>query len=376
MKYLIAMDSFKGCLGADKVCAAAAEGVLKIPGNEVVCLPLADGGEGTAFAVCSALGGKMVTCPVTDPFGDKAEGYYGEVPDIGLAVIDTASASGLGLAKAGKGTILEASTFGTGLQIKEMLERGFRRITVGLGGSGTNDGGVGALSALGAVFYDKKGDKIPRPCAGLLGEISSIDTSKLDPRLKETELSLMFDVDIPLTGERGSTKNYSPQKGADPDTVEFLERSMSSYAEIVKAVLGIDASDISGAGAAGGLGFGLYIAGGKLVNGAVHMLEICDFDRLAAKSDFVITGEGRTDFQTAHGKLPAAVAAAAKKHHLPVVCVCGASSPVDKLYEIGIDGIFAIPDSPMTLEKSMSSAEILISNTCKNIAGLVSAIKE
>ena len=375
MKYLIAMDSFKGCLDADEVCNAAKEGVMKINGNDAVCLPLADGGEGTAFAVCSALGGKIVNCTVTDPFGNDAEGYYGDVSEKGLAVIDTAAASGLGLAKAGSGTILDASTYGTGLQIRRMLELGFRRITVGLGGSGTNDGGTGAMAALGARFYKADGSLINRPCGKTLGDIATVDLSGLHPALADTELSLMFDVDIPLLGDRGCSRNYSPQKGADPDTVEFLERGMTVFAEAAKSSLGIDVSAISGAGAAGGLGFGLSLIGGKGVNGAVHMLDICGFDALATDCDIVITGEGRTDFQTAHGKLPAAVAKAAKRHGIPVVCVCGAASPVDALYETGIDGIFPIPNAPITLEESMENAYSLISDTCRNIAGLVEAVK-
>ena len=374
MKYLIAMDSFKGCLDAKKVCAAASRGIMQIPENETVCLPLADGGEGTASAVCRALGGQIISCSVTDPFGNPAEGSYGVVPHERLAVIDTASASGLGLARAGQGNILSASTYGTGLQIKDMLEQGYSRIVVGLGGSGTNDGGVGALYALGAAFYNKDGNIIPNPCAKDLPEIFTVDISGLDRRLTDADLTLMFDVDIPLYGGRGSTLNYSPQKGADPDMVRLLEAGMISYAEAVKRSLGIDASSLSGAGAAGGLGFGLFIAGGKLVNGAVHMLELCGFDRLCADADIVITGEGRTDFQTAHGKLPAAVASAAKRHRLPVVCVCGAAKPSESLYKIGIDGIFAIPNCPMTIENSIENAELLISETCRNIAGFAASL--
>lgn len=375
MKYLIAMDSFKGCLDADAVCDAAAKGVLAIPENEAVCLPLADGGEGTAFAVCTALGGTLKSCPVTDPFGDTAEGYFGDISGEGLAVIDTAAASSLALARSGKGTILDASTYGTGLQIKEMLELGFRRITVGLGGSGTNDGGTGAMAALGAVFRDEDGCIIERPCGGTLGMISSVDLSSLNPRLKECTLSLMYDVDIPLLGDRGCSRNYAPQKGADPDTVEYLECGMASFAAAVKNSLGIDASLVAGAGAAGGLGFGLHLVGGHLVNGAVHMLEISGFESLAAGCDIVITGEGRTDFQTAHGKLPAAVASAAKRHGLPVICVCGSTDPVDALYDVGIDSVFAIPNSPMTLEESMENADFLITMTLKNIAGIAKYIK-
>jgi len=369
------MDSFKGCLDADKVCDAAKKGIMMIPGNEAVCLPLADGGEGTAAAVCSALGGELVKCIVTDPFGDPANGYFGDISSHGLAVIDTASASSLDLAKAGKGTILDASTYGTGLQIREMLDRGFRRITVGLGGSGTNDGGTGALSALGAVFIDKNGHVISRPCARTLGDIATVDISGIDPRLKDTEFSLMFDVDIPLLGERGCSRNYAPQKGADPETVLLLEAGMKNFADAVQRSLGIDASSVEGAGAAGGLGFGLHLAGGSLVNGAVHMLEISGFDSLAENADIVITGEGRTDFQTAHGKLPAAVATAAKRHGLPVICVCGSADPVDALYDVGIDGIFAIPTSPMTLDESMSKADTLITITLRNISGIINSVR-
>ena len=376
MRYLIAMDSFKGCLDADKVCDAARAGVMRIKGNEAVCLPLADGGEGTAFAVCSALGGDLINCPVTDPFGDPAEGYYGAIPHRGLAVIDTASASSLALAKAGGGTILDASTYGTGLQIREILDLGYRRITVGLGGSGTNDGGTGALSALGAVFRRADGTVIERMCGGVLHEINTVDLSGLDPRLNETALSVMYDVDIPLLGDRGCSRNYSPQKGADSDTVEHLEVGMTAYANAVKRSLGIDPAAVKGAGAAGGLGFGLFLAGADPVNGAVHMLEICDFDSLAQNADVVITGEGRTDFQTAHGKLPVAVAAAAKRHGLPVICVCGSADPVDALYEAGIDGIFAIPNMPMTLADSMEGAYGLISDTCMNITGVISSLRQ
>lgn len=368
------MDSFKGCLDADAVCAAVKKGITEICGNEAVSLPLADGGEGTAAAICHALGGELISCNVIDPFGDIAEGYFGEIKSSGLAVLDTAAASGIELAKIGRGGILDASTLGTGRQILDMLDAGFRRITVGLGGSGTNDGGIGALSALGAVFYDKNGRKISRPCAAVLGDIRSVDISELDSRLNDTELSLMYDVDIPLTGERGSTRNYSPQKGANPETVELLEEGMCSYAYAMHTSLGIDASGISGAGAAGGLGFGLHVAGGKLVNGAEHMLKLCDFDRLADECDIVITGEGRTDFQTAHGKLPAAVAVAAKRHSVPVICICGAASPVPELYELGIDGIFAIPNAPITLDESLAKAPELISMLSRNIAGIIAAL--
>jgi len=374
MRYLIAMDSFKGCLDADKVCSAVADGILQVNGTSVVTLPLADGGEGTAAAVISALGGEILTVPVTDPFGDTVNGYIGVVPSEDLAVIDTASASGLGLAKAGRGNILTASTFGTGLQIVDALDRGFSRITVGLGGSGTNDGGTGLLAALGAKFYRKDGSLIERPCAGTLAEISLVDLAELDPRLSKCELVYMYDVEIPLHGEHGSTKNYSPQKGADAETVEILENAMISYADAAQKCLGVVANDVPGAGAAGGLGFGLFLAGAKGVNGALHMLDLCKFRELCDDADVVITGEGATDFQTAHGKLPAAVAATAKSAGLPVICLSGAVKPDPSLYTVGFDAMFAIPNGPITLDDSIKNAASLLRESGINIAGLISSV--
>ncbi len=375
MKYVIAMDSFKGCLDADKVCEAAAEGVLSVPGNEVTLIPLADGGEGTAFAICNAVGGKIIRCTVTDPYGNDTEGYFGALPDGRHAVIDTAAASGLGLSLAGGGSIGTRSTYGTGKQIADLLDMGYTKITVGLGGSGTNDGGTGALAALGAVFYNNDGNVITFPTGDSLARIARIDASGLDPRLKGAELSMMFDVDIPLTGEHGTTYNYSAQKGASPDDKEALENGMKNYERCLFESLGIKASEVPGAGAAGGLGIGLFTAGFKPVNGALHMLETVNFEDAVRGADIVITGEGKTDFQTADGKLPVAVAAISKKHGVPVVCVCGCAAPVNSLYESGIDAIFAIPSGPMTLETSIANAYGLIKNTCRNIAGLASSLK-
>lgn len=372
LKYLIAADSFKGCLDAVAVCDAVARGVTAVRGNTAVCLPLADGGEGTCAAICRALGGNVIECPVTAPDGNTCVGYYGTVGD--MAVIDTASASGLQLARAGSAALQDRSTYGTGVQIADMLSLGYRRIIVGLGGSGTNDGGIGAAAALGVRFYDYAGQLIGCPCARDLSRIGRIDVSEIDSRLSKCELTLMYDVAIPLTGERGASLRYSKQKGADPRMMNELERGMQNYALVAKRCLGVDPDSLVGAGAAGGLGFGLAIVGGKLVPGAERILNITGFDEKCSDCDVVITGEGRTDRQTADGKLPSAVALAAKRHSKPVACICGSADPVDALYKMGIDGIFAVQTAPMSLAESIANAESLIENTAKNIAHFAEAI--
>ena len=382
MKYLICCDSFKGSLDAPGVCRAAADGILACsPDSEVVCLPLADGGEGSAEAVMSALGGECVTESVYDPFGNPAQGYIGLCPERSLAVIDTAAASGIGLTKKypsfACGGIMNASTWGTGMQIRSAIERGYRNIIVGLGGSGTNDGGIGAAGALGMKFYGSDGAELdPRGGASLLSEVASVSDSGLFDGLRGVELTLIFDVAIPLTGERGCSVNFAPQKGASDAEVKLLDRSMASFAGVCARSLGRDLSAIDGAGAAGGLGFGLSLVGGKLKPGADFILDVCGFDAHASDADVIITGEGKCDFQTAEGKLPACVASRARRvSRAAVVCICGVSRPVDKFYEIGADAVFAIADGPMTAEESGERCAELVRKVSFNIAGFAGSLR-
>lgn len=370
------MDSFKGCLSAGDACRAAMRGIMKSdPKNEVVLLPLADGGEGTADAITSALGGIVTECDVLGPFGDTERGYFGTVgkPDDknAVAVIDTASASGIRLAEKHGLDPMHSSTYGRGRQIKDMLSLGYRKIIVGLGGSATNDGGTGALMALGARFYDKSGRLIETQGGKILGAIGKSDLSDLDLRLKETELRLLYDVAIPLTGEKGATINYSRQKGACDDMVAKLENGMKHYADVIRRTYNTYPDNIPGTGAAGGLGCGLMLAGGILTKGAPYMLKLTGFLRLAKKCDVIITGEGKTDCQTASGKLPVAVAREAKRHGKPVICICGTAEPTKEIYANGVDAVFSIADRPMSLEMSISEAARLIEKTCFNIANLL-----
>ena len=381
MKFLVCTDSFKGSLTAPEMCDAIREGIMmNMPDAEVVMMPLADGGEGTAEAVMSAMRGIIVCEKVCDPFGYDADGYVGFGD--GLCVIDTAAASGIGLTKKydsfGHGGIMEASTFGTGIQIRRALRAGYRRIIVGLGGSGTNDGGIGAAYALGMKFFDRDGAELDaRRGGGILGEIAEVSFDELMPELKEAELSLMFDVAIPLTGDKGCAKNYAPQKGASPDEVDALEQGMISYAAVVDRALGTSLSLCGGTGAAGGLAFSLAACGGKLTPGAEYILDVCGFDEAAADADVIITGEGKCDFQTASGKLPACVAKRAKAvSKAAVVCVCGMSDPAAEFYEMGCDAVFALADAPMTFEESMDGCERLAQKLAYNIAGLARGMRK
>lgn len=382
MKYLICCDSFKGALDAPSVCKAIGEGILaNSPDERIVLMPLADGGEGSAAAVTSALGGNLVTEEVTDPFGNVCEGYVGLVPSRSLCVIDTAAASGISLTKKypsfSNGGIMSASTYGTGLQILNALKKGYERIIVGLGGSGTNDGGIGAAGALGLRLYDESGNELDcRMGAQILDRISFVSTEHLCPELSKAELTLIFDVAMPLLGDRGCAKNFAHQKGAGEDEIDLLEKGMASYAEACRSSLGKDLSVVDGAGAAGGLGFGLSLVGGKLTPGAEFILDVCGFDDEARDSDVIITGEGKCDFQTAHGKLPSCVAKRARKlSDGAVICLCGVSRPVDEFYEIGADAVFALCDGPMSAEESMESCAELARKAAFNIAGFARGLR-
>ena len=382
MRFLLCPDSFKSSLSSPEMCAALERGILsRLPDAKVVKMPLADGGEGTAEAISAALGGRAVSVETVDTFGEPITAEYAVIDAQKLAVIDMAAASGLGFAKMrgdfARGGIMKASTYGTGLMIRRALEAGYKNIIVGLGGSATNDGGIGAAAALGMRFVDAAGaELVARRGAAVLGEIASVDGGALCPALANAKLTLLYDVDIPLLGERGCSRNYAPQKGASPDEIETLETAMSSYADAAARSLGHDLSAEAGVGAAGGLGFGLSLCGGELRFGAPFVLDVCGFDAQAANADVVITGEGKCDEQTASGKLPAWVAKRAKAAGgAAVICVCGADRSVPEFYALGADAVFSLADGPMTLDESMANCAALAEKLGANIAGLCAVIR-
>lgn len=369
-KILILPDSFKGSLSAMEVGRAIEAGVKRALAEVAVSMsvlvyPVADGGEGTASAL--ALPEQLFTLPTVDLFGSPMDGVYG-VLSTDTAVLDMATCAGLGLAKEHGCDPMRASTFGVGVMIRELISRGFRHILVGLGGSGTNDGGVGALSALGAVFTDENGTMLDGRAGGqVLSQIRHIDIAPVRQALSGIELILLYDVAVPLTGETGATLLFGKQKGATESTLVQLENGMCHYAACIRENYGA-IPDADGAGAAGGLGCGLHLAGGKLCHGASYILDTLGVPALLPETALVFTGEGKTDVQTAKGKLPCTVARYAKAAGVPCVDICGQAEPVAELYECGMTSIVPLVQDGVTVEMAMAhTTELLEEVACRQM---------
>lgn len=366
-KILILPDSFKGSLSATEVGHAMATGVQRALAAAskpfaVQVYPVADGGEGTAEALCAALRGQTGTIPTVDPFLAPIDGTYARL-SADTAVFDMATCCGLGLARQHGLDPLRASTFGVGKMIGGLIDRGFRRILVGLGGSGTNDGGIGALSALGARFTDANGAILDAGMGGqVLSAISDIDLSAVQERLCGIELVLLYDVAVPLTGDSGATKMFGRQKGATDADIDRLEAGMLQYAACIRKRYGA-VPDAAGAGAAGGLGCGLHLAGGTLCHGASYVLDTLDIPVLLGETALVFTGEGKTDAQTAKGKLPCTVARYAKTAGVPCIDICGQAEPVDALYACGMTRIVPLVQNGITPEMAMANTAALLEET-------------
>ena len=340
---MVASDSFKGCLRSDQVADAVESGVLKVfPDCEVVKLPVGDGGEGTMEALVSAMGGHVIALSVQDPLCRPVEAEYALLND-GSAVIEISKSSGLTLLSQCERNPLKTSTYGVGQLIADALRKGCRRFLVCIGGSATNDAGTGMLEALGYRLVDSAGTEM-NGCGENLIKIKDVDSSAAMPELKESEFIVACDVDSPLYGPNGAAYVFAPQKGADAAMVEELDRGLRHFADIMQKCAGLDVADMSGAGAAGGLG-AAFIAflNAKLKRGADMVLDAVGFDEHIQNADLVITGEGKIDFQTMSGKLPAAVAERADAQDIPVVAICG-SSDVDflpifqNIYPVTLEG--------------------------------------
>ena len=322
---VIAPDSYKGTMSAGEVCEIIKDEFLKLDNSlEIKCVPIADGGEGTVDALLFN-GGERINIKVKGPLFDEVESFYGILPD-GTAVIEMAAASGLPLVGSEKNPV-KTTTYGTGQLIADALDRGCKKILIGVGGSATNDGGIGCAAALGARFTDKNGNGVPL-CGGGMIEIESVDLSGIDSRIKDTDIEVLCDVVSPLYGENGAAYIFAPQKGADEETVKALDSGLRHLAEVTARALGTDNALKEGAGAAGGLGFGLIsFLGARLVKGAPTVLSTMGFEKIAASSDLVITGEGCMDNQSLLGKAPAQVAA--MSGDTPVIAVVGMSRVTD-----------------------------------------------
>ncbi len=347
MKFVFASDSFKGTLSSAEIGAMLCESArAAFPDCDCRSVTMADGGEGSVAAVLSAAGGRTVPVRAHDPLGGAVDAFYG-VTDGGCAVIETAAASGLTLIDEARRDILAASSYGTGELIAHALDAGYADITLALGGSATNDGGAGAMAALGARFLDADGRTLA-PNGASLRRIASIDLSHMHPRLTHARFTAMCDVNSPLTGPLGATMTYGPQKGAStPALLGELEAGMENYARALRRAFPGRDVEFPGAGAAGGLGAACALfLGAALKPGAEAVLDLTGFDTLLRGADLAVTGEGRADAQSVRGKAVAAVAARCKKAGVPLIALVGSAGPgADALLGCGVTGLLEVsPD--------------------------------
>ena len=375
MKVVIAIDSFKGSMSSMEAGNAAKEGVLRaMPQAEVVVKPLADGGEGTTDALIEGMGGERVDIRVKGPYGESVDAHYGYIREKGLAVMEMAQASGITISE--RKDPMAATTYGVGEMILHALDLGCRSFIIGIGGSATNDGGVGMLKALGCGFLDKEGNDCGEGGAAL-SRISSIDIHGLDKRIAEADIRVACDVENPLCGTNGATYIYGPQKGVTEDMKKPLDEAMSNYADVCAEKLGKDMRDVSGAGAAGGLGFAfISFLGSKLVPGIELIMEATGLETEMKDGDIAITGEGRLDLQTAMGKAPVGVAKLAKKYGLMTMAFAGSvTKEAVKCNEAGIDAFFPIVRGISTLSEAMDNANARanMADTVEQAARLIAA---
>jgi glycerate kinase len=377
LRIIVAPDSYKGSVSAVAVAQAMERGVLHVFPEAVVCkVPIADGGEGTVEALVAATGGTMLQAPVSDPLGQPISAHWGVLGDGRTAVIEMAAASGLPLVHRSQRDPRITSTHGTGQLIRAALDAGLRRIIIGIGGSATNDGGVGMARALGARFLDAEGTPLAEGGAAL-ASLHHIDLSGLDPRLLETEITVACDVDNPLCGARGASAVFGPQKGASLETVNELDAALSHFAALASTATGRQVAALPGAGAAGGLGAGLmFFTQAKLKPGVEIVLDAVGFAGLVEGASFVLTGEGRTDFQTAFGKAPVGVAKLAKQYAVPVFCLSGGlGEGADDVLAHGIDAVMSTCDRPMSLEECISAGDALIESAAVRLCRIIRAAR-
>ncbi len=375
MKHItIAVDSFKGSLSSLNVAEAVERGFRKeLPECEVRKVSIADGGEGTVEALVQTLGGEYVDIEVANPLMRPVMARYGVVDGGATAVIEMAAASGLPLLKLEERNPLRTTTYGTGEMIADALRRGCRKFLVGIGGSATNDGGVGMLSALGFRFLDVAGCELVGG-GEILERIVSIDESSVMPQVRDAEFIVACDVANPLYGEQGAAYVFAPQKGADAAMVERLDFGLRRFAEAVMRHNGSNISSLAGAGAAGGLGGGFVgLLNARLERGIDMVLEAMHFQDIIDGCDLVITGEGRLDAQTAMGKAPSGVLHAAQLRGIPVIAIGGAVVECEELEQSGFLAIFPVVSSPMPLEEAMRCdvAARSVERTARQIARLI-----
>ncbi|HIT62953.1 MAG TPA: glycerate kinase [Candidatus Ventrimonas merdavium] len=373
MRFLFASDSFKGTLTSEQIIRLLSQAAEEIfPGCETAGVPVADGGEGTVDAVVTATGGEYRKVTVHGPLMEEVTASYG-VFHGDSAIIEMAAASGLPMVPNEKRNPLNTTTYGTGELIKDALDQGYRKLSIAIGGSATNDGGMGAMRALGVRFLDENGAELEGFGADL-EKVADIDMSGLHPAVAEAEITVMCDVNNPLTGPDGATYTFGKQKGGTPEILDRLEAGMKQYAAVMREH-GMDVEQMAGAGAAGGLGAALcgYLHA-NLKSGIETVLDLIDFNGLLEGTDLVVTGEGRIDWQSAFGKVPSGIGMRCKAKNVPAVAIVGGmGNGAEKIYEFGIDSILPTINGAMDLEEALERAEELYANAADRMFRMVRA---
>ncbi|WP_337238757.1 glycerate kinase [Vibrio cholerae] len=372
MKVVIAPDSFKESLTAKQVCDAIQAGLARVWHDaKFVSIPVADGGEGTVQSLVDATQGRLVEVKVMGPQGKRVEAFYGMLGDNQTAVIEMAAASGLHHVPVAQRDPKLTTSFGTGELIRHALDQGVTKLIIGLGGSATNDGGVGMLAALGARFTNADGDPIQLTGGGLR-ELTHIDLQDFDPRLQNCDILVACDVNNPLCGDKGASAVFGPQKGATPEDVQLLDGVLRQFGLLTEKVTGKMVLESAGAGAAGGMGAALLAyTQARLRPGIEIVLETVQLAYQVSDADLVITGEGRIDSQTVHGKTPMGVAKVAKRFDVPVLALCGCTGDnYQAVYQCGIDAVFAAVPRAMLLEDALKESDFNLADLAENVARL------
>ena len=376
MKFLFASDSFKGTLSSRRTAELLTRAAQEIfPGCECRCLEVADGGEGTTEAVLSAAGGRRMEAMVCGPLWERRKACYAAL-DGRRAVMEMAAASGLPLVPAELRDPRNTTSYGTGELIRDALDKGFRDLSIAIGGSATNDGGIGCMRALGVRFLDGDGNELSG-CGGDLIKIRSIDRSGMDPRLRDTHVTVMCDVRNPLCGENGATRTFGKQKGGTPEILDELEAGMENYRELLRREFGIDMDEEPGAGAAGGLGAALLsFLRAELRSGIETVLDLIEFDKKLEGVSLVVTGEGRADWQSAFGKVMQGVGRRCLRQGVPAVAIVGSMGDgAEQIFDYGIESMITTVNGVMPLEEALERAEELYLGAARRLFRMLRAAR-
>lgn len=375
-KFVLIPDSFKGTMSSVKVCSIMEQKINEhFPDSKVVCIPVADGGEGSVDCFITALGGQKIIATCSGPFFDKIDGFFGLINDGKTAVIEMAACAGLPMVEDNKNPAL-STTFGVGELILHAVKLGAKKVIVGLGGSCTNDMGCGAASACGVKFLDANGKEFI-PVGGTLSEVKDIVLSDKNPLLDGVEIEVMCDIDNPPFGKQGAAHVFAPQKGADERMVEMLDEGVKNVCAVVKDKVGIDLSTLKGGGAAGAMGAGMVaFFNGKLKMGINTVLDTVGFEEIIKDADMIFTGEGKIDSQSLRGKVVIGVSRRAKEAGVPVISVVGgAEGDVSGAYEQGVSAVFTINKLPQDFSISKNYSEQNLAFTVDNILRTIKSIK-